>query len=177
MKKLVGIVVLMAAGSVAAQQAKDGSTGEAALAYWTASYAGPELASVGCAAPQLPSEPMLSRMERVTVKAIQAWQECHRHRMASLAPEAAHKSIPAEVFATMTPAERDAATRHVAAVHAKLGDALQADAARVIAAQQAWREELRRNRDDYRERIAHSADRHAEGGRDTVRQNELARRP
>ncbi|RZA30632.1 MAG: hypothetical protein EOP92_34540, partial [Lysobacteraceae bacterium] len=78
--------------------------------------------------------------------------------MGAIAPEVAHKAIPAEVLATMAPAEREAAARHVAAVHAKLADALQADAARTIAAQQAWREQARRYRDDYVDRIAHARD-------------------
>lgn len=183
MKPLVAILaVLMATGASAAVQQnaaqKDvsGPTREAAVAYWTAGYAGAELAGKGCVAPQLPAEPHSSTVER-TAKAVRAWQECQRRLMGALAPEAAHKAIPAELLATMTPAERDAATHHVAAVHAKFADAAQADAARVIAAQQAWREGARRYRDAYVDRIAHARDRRDSERPDAVRQSEVARRP
>lgn len=177
MKKLVGIVVLMAAGgSFAAQQGTASSARETALAYWTSSYAGAEVAGAVCAPPRLPTEPRSYVAER-TAKAIRTWQQCHRRLMGALAPEAAQKAIPAEALAAMTPAERDAATRHVATVHAKLADARQADAATVIAAQQAWREQARRYRDDYVDRFSHSRDRHESGQQDVARQKELARRP
>lgn len=158
MKKLVGILVLMAAGSsVAAQQGVAGPTREAAIAYWTSGYAGAELAGVGCVTPQLPDEAALSGAQRKAVKAIRTWKECHRSLMGALAPEAAHQYIPADLHATMTPAEREAATRHVAAVHAKLADALQADAAKAMAAQQAWHQEVQRYIDDYRDRVVYAS--------------------
>ncbi len=154
MKKLVGILVMMAAGSSgAAQQGASAPTPEAALAYWTTNYAGAELAGAGCVAPQLPAESALSGAQRHAAKAVRTWRDCHRRLMGSLAPEAAHKHIPADVIAMMTPAQRDAASRHVAAVHAKLADALQADAAKTIAAQQAWQEATRRYLDEYHNRV------------------------
>jgi hypothetical protein len=177
MKKLVGILALMAAGSsIAAQQDTTGATREATVAYWTSGYAGPERVDTSCVAPQLASVPRTSMAERKAVKAIQAWKDCRRDLMSALAPEAVGKTIPAEQLAAMTLAEREAAIGHVSAVHAQLAAAFQADADRAIAAQQAWQ----------RERLAH-LDRAADlldAGRgrsvmdpDTVRRNELARRP
>lgn len=153
MKKLVCILVMMAAGSVAAQQNPADATREAAVAYWTSGYAGTELAGVGCAVPRLPAESALTGAQRDADKAIRTWRECHRRLAGSLAPEAAHKHIPADVFAMMTPAERDAATSHVAAVHAKLASAVQAQASRVIAGQDAWRQAAKLYLDDYHERL------------------------
>lgn len=176
MKKLVGVLVLMAAfGNVAAQQDTASAARKAALAYWTSDYAGSELSGVRCAAPSLPPEGHTAAVERNTVEAIRAWKECQRRLMGALAPEAAHKYIPADLHAAMTPAEREAATRHVAAVHARLAGALQTDAAGLIAAQQAWHEANRRYRDDYRDRVIHAsrggyADRH-----EAARQDRLAR--
>ncbi|MEX5746672.1 hypothetical protein [Massilia sp. X63] len=176
MKKLVGILALMAAGSSsAAQQDTAGATREA-VAYWTSGYAGPERVDMRCVAPQLASVPRTSMAERKALKAIQAWKDCRRDLMGALAPEAVGKTIPAEQFAAMAPAEREAAIGHVSAVHAQLAAAFQADADRAIAAQQAWQKE-RRGRLD---RAADLLD--AERGRsvmdpDTVRRNELARRP
>ncbi|WP_027865878.1 hypothetical protein [Massilia alkalitolerans] len=153
MKKLVGILVLAAAGSSAAAQAPADAAREAALTYWTSGYAGAELAGAVCAVPRLPSESASSAMQRNTAKAIRSWRECHRRLMDSLGPEAAYKHIPADLFGAMTPAQRDAATSHVAAVHAQLADAVQAKAARLIASQDAWRVATRRYLDDYQERV------------------------
>lgn len=182
MKKLVGILVLTAAGSsVAAQQQTAGSTASptraAAVAYWTTEYAGPERVDASCLAPQLPLPPHNSVVEHKVIKAIRTWQECRRGLMGALAPEATGKTIPAGLYASMTPAEREAALRHVAAVHAKLADALQADADRAIAAQQAWQKEARRYLDGAAERMDAARDRYAAQSPDVVRQNEVARRP
>lgn len=174
MRKLVGILALMAAGSGIAAQDTANPAREAAVTYWTSGYAGAERIGAGCVAPRLP-DLHLSGGDRVTVKAIGKWKDCHRSLIGALAPETAHKTIPADLLATMTPSEREAALRHVAAVHAKLAGALQADAIGTIAAQQAWQEESRRNLDAYAERLSASRDRHE--NRDAVRVNEVTRRP
>lgn len=175
MRKLVGILVLTAAGSVAAHQDTSAPRHDAAIAFWTTGYAGSKLGSIGCAAPQLPDGYAPAVTLRKAIKAIETWQDCHRRVIGALAPEAAHKFIPAEVLAAMTPTEREAAIRHVAAVHAKHADTLQADAAKHIAAQQAWRAETKRYGDAYSERLSASRDRHE--NRDAVRVNEVRRRP
>ncbi len=164
MKKLVGIVVLTAAGSgFAAQQETTHTTREAAIAYWTSGYIGAERVSTGCVVPKLPNlQPGLVGYRPAIFKAIATWKDCHRRQMGALAPETAHKAIPAKLIAAMTSAESEAALRHVAAVHAKLADALQADAARTIAAQQAWMEESQRNHDGYAEGLDAARDRYAE---------------
>lgn len=155
MKKLVGILALsLASGAgVAAMQDSAASTREAAVAFWTTGYAGSKLGSIGCVAPTLPHESALTGSQRRTVKAIEKWQDCHRRLIGALAPESAHKFIPAEVLAKMTPSEREAAIRHVAAVHARHADSVQAEAARISAGQDAWRKAAQRYLDDYHERV------------------------
>jgi len=150
MKKLVGLLALsLASGaSVAAMQDSAASTREA-VAFWTTGYAGSKLGSIGCVAPRLPDEAALTGTQRITIKAIEKWQDCHRRLIGALAPESAHKFIPAEVLSTMTPSERETAIRHVAAVHAKHAESVQADAAKLIAAQDAWRKAAKRYLDDY----------------------------
>ncbi|MGI4844239.1 MAG: hypothetical protein ACRYF7_13080 [Janthinobacterium lividum] len=164
MKKLVGIVALTLAGScAAAQQDTAPATREAAVAYWTSGYIGAELVGAGCLLPTLPDvQPGLAGQRPATVKAIATWKDCHRRLMGALAPETAHKAIPAELLASMTSAEREAALRHVAAVHGKLADALQAEAARTIAAQQDWVEASQRNHDGYAEHLDAARDRYAQ---------------
>lgn len=176
MKKLLGVLVLMGAvGNVAAQQDTTGPAHAAALAYWTGDYAAAELAGVRCAAPSLPLEARTAAVERDTAKAIQAWEDCHRRLMGALAPEAAHNYIPADLHAAMTPAERAAATRHVAAVHARLAGALQADAAGLIAAHQAWHAANQRQRDEYRERVYNAAQADHADRQEAARQDQIAR--
>lgn len=137
MKKLVGILVLVAAGGAGAaeQAAPDASAG-----YWTGTYAGPTLNALRCVAPQVPVVSEFNQRIRTVAKAVRQWQNCHRGVLAALAPERAAEHIPAEALAAMTPLEREAATRHVAAVHAQLADAIQREAAPVVARHDAWRD-------------------------------------
>ena len=137
MKKLVGILVLAAAGGAgAAEQAAP----SAPAGYWTETYAGPTLNALHCVAPQVPVVSQINQRIRTVTRAVRQWQNCHRGVLASLAPSRAAEHIPAEALAAMTPLEREAATRHVAAVHAQLADVIQREAAPVIARHDAWRD-------------------------------------
>lgn len=177
MKKRAGVLMLMASsGAFAAQQDSATPTREAMVTYWTSGYVGAELAGTGCAAPALSDLPTLSRSEHAANKAIRNWQDCHRRLMGALAPEAAGKIIPAKLQATMTPDERAAALRHVAAVNGKIANVLQADAAKTIAAQQAWRTAAKRPH-GAADLIDVARDRLAQQSPDDVRHNEVTRRP
>jgi len=140
MKKLVGILVLVAAGSANAAEQGAAPSIEAAAGYWTAAYAGPSINALRCVAPQVPMVSEVNQRIRSVAKAVRQWQNCHRGVLAALAPGRAVEHIPAQALAAMTPAERDAATRHVAAVHAQLADAVQREAAPIIARHDAWRD-------------------------------------
>lgn len=128
MKKLVGILVLAAAG------------GAGAAEFQTGTYAGPTINALRCVAPQVPEISEFNQRIRTVAKAVRQWQNCHRGVLAALAPERAAEHIPAEALAAMTPRERETAIRHVAAVHAQLADAVQREAAPVIARHDAWRD-------------------------------------
>lgn len=139
MKKLAGILALMLAGSsVAAEHDQPVPAPEATAAFWTTDYSGPDLAAMRCAAPDVPEVSQSNLRIRNVARAIKTWQDCHRRTMASLEPAQAVQHIPAEALAAMTPAERAAALRHVAAIHGRLGDAIQRDAAVEIARHEAW---------------------------------------
>lgn len=156
MKKLASMLVLLASGSVAAgQDLPVGAPDKAAVAYWTAGYAGAELTDVGCVAPALPAAPLASQQIRGAGKAIQQWEDCHRRLVAALGPAVADKYIPADVLAAMTADERALAVRHVAAVHGQVAAALQAQAAPVIARHDAWR-------DAHAQTLAHDRAEHAD---------------
>lgn len=139
MKKLVGILVLAAAGSAdAAEQAAPSP--DASAEYWTGTYAGPTLNALRCVAPRAPVVSEFNQRIRTVAKAVRQWQNCHRGVLAALAPGRAAEHIPAQALAAMTPLEREAAIRHVAAVHAQLADAIGREAAPVIARHDAWRD-------------------------------------
>ena len=166
MKKLAGILVLLASGSVAAEPAGTSTTGRdarAAIAYWTTGYAGAELADVECPAPAVPDAPQDSRELLQVDLAIKRWQDCHRRVIGALQPAQAGKTIPAEVLAAMTPDERALALRHVASVHERVATAVQLQAAPVIARHEAWRDKATRFADQLRaeraELYAHARDR------------------
>jgi hypothetical protein len=139
MKKLVGILVLAAAGGANAAQEMAAPSFDAA-GFRAEAYAGPSINALRCVAPEVPEVSQVNLRIRSVSKAIRQWQNCHRGVLAALAPERAAEAIPAQALAAMTPAERKAATRHVAAVHAQLADALQREAQPVIARHDAWRD-------------------------------------
>ena len=177
MKKLAGVLMLMAAGAgSAAEQADPSGAKQTAIAYWTAGYAGVELSGAGCPAPNVTDAPQSDMADRDTAGAIRRWQQCHRRLIGALRPEVAERYIPAGVLAAMTPAERKAAKRHVAAVHAKLADSAQADAAPIIARHDAWREAIKRYEfDTYKSGRAIAEMRSSQADRDTAaRQHQIA---
>lgn len=138
MKKLAGILVLTASSGIAAAQ--DTASVPETTAFWTAGYAGPAQAALHCNAPEVPEVSQFNLRIRNVARAIGQWQDCYRRTMESLDPANAGRHIPAEALAAMAPAGRDAALRHVAAVHVRLADAIQRDAAPVFARHEAWRE-------------------------------------
>lgn len=139
MKKLAGILVLMVAGSsVAAEQGPASAPDTAAS--WTVHYAGPDHASLRCAAPDVPEVSQFNLRIRNVARAIATWQDCYRHSLAALDPANAEKHIPAAVLTSMTAAERAAALDHVAAVNARLAESIRREAAPVIARHEAWRD-------------------------------------
>ena len=131
MKKLVGFLVVAAAAGA-------GNAAEQDTAYWTSSYAGPAAGALRCVAPSVPAVSEVSQRMRHVARSIKQWQNCHRGVMASLDPSQAAAHIPADALARMSPAEQEAATRHVAAVHAQLAQAIQLEAMPTIAQHDAW---------------------------------------
>ncbi len=132
MKKLVGLLVLAAAagaGNAAEQQD---------AAFWASSYAGPSASALRCVAPAVPAVSEVSQRIRHVARSIKQWQNCHRGVLAALDPAQAAQHIPADTLARMSPAEQAAAVRHVAAVHAKLADAIELEAVPTIARHEAW---------------------------------------
>ena len=131
MKKLVGILVLAAAAGA-------GNAAEQDTPFWTSAYAGPSASALRCVAPTVPAVSEVSQRIRHVARSIKQWQACHSGVMASLDPAQAAQHIPADALARMAPAERDAAVRHVAAVHAQLSHAIQREAVPTIAQHDAW---------------------------------------
>lgn len=148
MKKLAGLLMLLASGAACAGAgagaAARGEALEAAVAFWTAGYTGEELASgnFGCAAPEVPavSQAHLQANQQIRAvhKAIVQWEKCHDGFMAGLRATPAETRIPAEVLASMTPAEQAQAREHVQAVQARVAQAAQANAAAMMARHETW---------------------------------------
>lgn len=139
MKKLAGILVLMAAGSSVAAEQGPAPAPETA-ASWTVHYAGPDHALLRCAAPDVPEVSQFNLHIRNVARSIAAWQDCYRHSLMALEPANAEQHIPAAVLASMTAAERAAALDHVAAVNARLAESIRREAAPVIARHAAWQD-------------------------------------
>lgn len=167
MKKLAGILVLLASGGVAGGQTvtTTGQDARAAIAYWTTGYAGAELGDVGCPAPAIAGAPQDRQEIWSSEKAIRQWQDCHRRVIAALGPAHVEKYIPADVLASMTLEERTQALRHVVSVHGRIAEAVQAQAVPVIAHHDAWRSAAARMAEqlsvEASERLAASRDKSA----------------
>jgi len=145
MKRLAGIMMVLAAGSAAASgntdtSARHGPAMDAQVAFWTAEYTGADLASAqaACAAPKVPEVSQRNLEIRSVGRAINQWERCHAGYMQQLTATPAQARIPAEVLASMSDQQREQALRHVEGVQARIVEESRTNASAAMARHDAW---------------------------------------
>lgn len=145
MKRLAGMVMLLAAGSALANGNTNASSMaapamDAQVAFWTVGYTGADLASTQapCAAPEVPEVSQRNLEIRSVGRAINQWERCHAGYMQQLTATPAHARIPAEVLAAMSAQEREQALRHLEGVQARMVEEARTNASAAMARHDAW---------------------------------------
>lgn len=141
-KNLVGLLVLLAAGSAGAAQADlapRNAALDAQIAFWTSGVSAADLAAgAQCAAPNVPEVSTRNMEIRAVSRSIERWESCHKQFVQQLAATPAEARIPADVLAAMSVDQRQQAVRHVEAVQAGVRAQAFADGAAQMARNDAW---------------------------------------
>lgn len=141
-KNLVGLLVLLAAGSAGAAQADlapRNAALDAQLAFWTAGVSAADLAAgATCTTPNVPEVSTRPLDIRAVSQAIERWESCHKQLLQQLAATPAEARIPADVLAAMSADQRQQAVQHVEAVQTTVRAQAFADGAAQMARNDAW---------------------------------------
>ncbi|QNA89456.1 hypothetical protein G4G28_15000 [Massilia sp. Dwa41.01b] len=114
--------MLVATGLASAAPGTRDAQMDAQVAYWTSGYTGAEYQS--CKAPAVPALSRTNQEIRAIARTIADWEGCQNAYMKQVRAAATLEGrVQPEVLAAMTPAEREQAGTHVAAVHARLVEA------------------------------------------------------
>lgn len=119
MKLVVGSAMLMAASLASAAPPARDTAVDAQVVYWTSAYTGDEFQA--CKAPDVPGISRTNQEIRAIARTIADWEGCQNAYMQQVqAATPLETRVKPEVLAAMTPAEREQAGQHIAAVHARL---------------------------------------------------------